>query len=78
MNGSAHGDGFHMDKRLQSAIRTMRNAGIENVLMIDAAGYGQETSTCIDNCQSVYSADPDGNTMFSIHMYSVAGATQIP
>ncbi len=58
----------------QSAIRTMRNAGIENVLMIDAAGYGQETSTCIDNCQSVYSADPDGNTMFSIHMYSVAGA----
>lgn len=32
-----------------------------------------ETSTCIDNCQSVASADTTGNTMFSIHMYSVAG-----
>ena len=58
----------------QAAIRALRNAGIENVLMVDAAGYGQETSTCIDNCQSVLSADPDGNTMFSFHMYSVAGA----
>ena len=57
----------------QNAIKTMRNAGIENVLMIDAAGYGQETATCIDNCQSVLSADSTGNTMFSIHMYSVAG-----
>ncbi len=57
-----------------SAIQTMRSAGIENVIMVDAAGYGQETSSCIDNCQSVYAADPTGNTMFSIHMYSVAGA----
>ena len=57
----------------QNAIRTLRNAGIENVLMVDAAGYGQETSSCIDYCQSVASADVMGNTMFSMHMYSVAG-----
>ena len=57
----------------QDAIRSLRNAGLENVIMVDAAGYGQETATCIDNCQSVYSADSTGNTMFSIHMYSVAG-----
>ena len=58
----------------QSAIKKLRNNGIENVIMVDAAGYGQETSSLIDNCQSVAAADPKGNTMFSIHMYSVAGA----
>lgn len=68
------GRGSTWTSAYQSAIRTIRNAGIENVIMVDAAGYGQETSSCIDNCQSVYSADPTGNTMFSIHMYSVAGA----
>ncbi|MBO5147004.1 MAG: cellulase family glycosylhydrolase [Lachnospiraceae bacterium] len=57
----------------QSAIRSLRNAGIGNVLMVDTSGYGQETSTCINNCQSVVSADNTGNTMISIHMYSVAG-----
>ena len=57
----------------QSAIRTLRDAGIENVIMIDTSGYGQETSTCINNSQSVVSADNTGNTMISIHMYSVAG-----
>lgn len=57
----------------QSAIRTLRNAGIGNVLMVDTSGYGQETSTCINNSQSVVSADITGNTMISIHMYSVAG-----
>ena len=51
----------------QSAIRTLRNAGIGNVLMVDTSGYGQETSTCINNCQSVVSADNTGNTMISIH-----------
>ncbi len=57
----------------QSAIRTLRNAGIGNVLMVDTSGYGQETSTCINNSRSVVSADSTGNTMISIHMYSVAG-----
>ena len=41
--------------------------------MIDTSGYGQETSTCINNSQQVVSADSTGNTMISIHMYSVAG-----
>lgn len=57
----------------QSAIKSMRNAGIENVIMVDAAGWGQEAASCIDYCQSVLSADTTGNTMFSIHMYSVVG-----
>lgn len=56
------------------AVSTIRNAGIENVIMVDAAGYGQETSSMIDNCQSVKAADSTGNIMFSIHMYSCAGS----
>lgn len=67
------GKGSTWTSTYQSAIRRMRSNGIENVIMVDAAGYGQETSTCISNCQSVASADTTGNTMFSIHMYSVAG-----
>ena len=67
------GKGSVWTSAYQSAIKDMRNAGIENVIMVDAAGYGQEADTCIDNCQSVLSADPTGNTMFSIHMYSVVG-----
>lgn len=57
----------------QEAIRTLRDADIKNVIMIDTSGYGQETATCINNSQSVVSADSTGNTMISIHMYSVAG-----
>ena len=57
-----------------TAIKTMRNAGIENVIMVDASGYGQETKYLISDCQKVLAADTTGNTMFSIHMYSVAGA----
>lgn len=59
-----------------SAIQKLRNEGLENVIMVDAPGYGQETQPMIDNCQTVLNADPTGNTMFSIHMYSVAGATE--
>lgn len=55
------------------AVKELRDAGLENVIMVDAAGYGQETSTLINNCQTVKAADPTGNIMFSIHMYSVAG-----
>lgn len=56
------------------AIKRIRNAGIENVIMVDGSGYGQETKYLIRDCKKVRDADPLGNTMFSIHMYSVAGA----
>ena len=67
------GKASHWASTYESAIRALRNAGIQNVLMIDTSGYGQETSTCIENCQRVYEADPMKNTMFSFHLYSVAG-----
>ena len=56
-----------------SGVKSMRNAGIKNVIMIDAPGWGQDASTMINNCQSVKSADSTGNIMFSIHMYGTAG-----
>lgn len=59
-----------------NAIKKLRNAGLENVIMVDAPGYGQETQPMIDNCQTVLNADKTGNTMFSIHMYSVAGENE--
>ena len=67
------GNGSTWENAYKDAIVKLRNAGIENLLMVDAAGYGQETSTLIDHCNNVKNADPTGNTMFSIHMYSVAG-----
>lgn len=58
----------------QNAIKTLRNAGMKNVIMIDAPGWGQDAGTMYNNAPSILAADPDGNTMFSIHMYAVAGA----
>ncbi|PJI10218.1 MULTISPECIES: cellulase family glycosylhydrolase [Clostridium] len=56
-----------------AAIKKMRDAGIQNVFMVDAPGYGQQTDPLIANCTTVKNADRTGNTIFSIHMYSVAG-----
>lgn len=58
----------------QNAIKTLRNAGMKNVIMVDAPGWGQDANTMYTNAPSILAADPDGNTMFSIHMYAVAGA----
>lgn len=55
------------------AVKQLRDAGIENVLMVDAPGYGQQTAPAINDCQKVKEADTTGNIIFSIHMYSVAG-----
>jgi mannan endo-1,4-beta-mannosidase len=58
----------------QNAIHRLRAAGIKNVLMIDAPGWGQDVSTLANNAQAIRSADYTGNTMFSIHMYEYAAA----
>ncbi|MFB7101492.1 cellulase family glycosylhydrolase, partial [Streptomyces hydrogenans] len=56
----------------KSAIGRLRNAGIENALMVDAPNWGQDWShTMRDNAASVFAADPRRNTIFSIHMYGV-------
>ncbi len=57
----------------KSAIQALRNAGIDNVLMVDCAGWGQYPNSIKEYGKEVYNADNHGNTMFSIHMYEYAG-----
>jgi len=57
----------------QTAVKTIRDAGITNTLMIDCAGYGQGPSAIWERGAEVVAADDQKNTMFSIHMYDWAG-----
>ncbi|WP_017813111.1 glycoside hydrolase family 5 protein [Paenibacillus shenyangensis] len=66
-NGSAWADGY------KQAIPKLRNAGIKNTLIVDAAGWGQYPQSIVDYGQSVFAADSQRNTVFSIHMYEYAG-----
>ncbi len=56
----------------KGAIGRLRGAGIRTALMVDAPNWGQDWShTMRDNAASVFAADPDRNTVFSVHMYGV-------
>jgi mannan endo-1,4-beta-mannosidase len=55
-----------------AAITRMRNAGFDHLLMVDAPNWGQDWAfTMRDNAATVFAADPDRNTVFSVHMYGV-------
>ena len=56
-----------------SAVKSMRENGIENAIMIDASGYGQETGPITKNANLVLEADPDKNIIFSYHVYNILG-----
>lgn len=58
------------------ALPKLREAGIKNTLMVDAAGWGQFGASIKQSGKSVFESDPDGNTMFSIHMYGSAGKNE--
>ena len=66
-NGSAWADGN------KSAIKDIRKAGIDNMIMIDCAGWGQYPDSIKDYGKAVFNADSEKNTVFSIHMYEYAG-----
>ncbi len=51
------------------AIDTLRDAGINHTLVIDANGYGQSANTVITQGQTLLGVDPQHNLMFSTHMY---------
>jgi hypothetical protein len=51
------------------AIETMRSAGINHTLVIDANGYGQNVNTVINQGQALLGIDPQHNLLFSTHMY---------
>ncbi|MFS8097519.1 cellulase family glycosylhydrolase [Lentzea alba] len=55
-----------------NAITRLRGAGLTHLLMADAPMWGQDWQNIMrDNAASVFNADPQRNTVFSIHMYGV-------
>ncbi|WP_461032457.1 cellulase family glycosylhydrolase [Streptomyces mayteni] len=60
-----------------AAVQKLRNAGFQHTIMVDAPNWGQDWQNVMrTNAQSVYDADPTGNLLFSIHMYSVYSTAQ--
>ncbi|MBO3737847.1 cellulase family glycosylhydrolase [Actinoplanes flavus] len=56
----------------KNAITRLRAAGFAHQIMVDAPNWGQDWSfTMRDNAASVFAADPNRNTVFSVHMYGV-------
>jgi mannan endo-1,4-beta-mannosidase len=54
------------------AITRLRGAGLQHLLMADAPMWGQDWQNIMrDGAASVFNADPQHNTVFSIHMYGV-------
>ncbi|MCQ2416687.1 MAG: cellulase family glycosylhydrolase [Oscillospiraceae bacterium] len=58
------------------AVKVIRDAGLQHCIMCDAGGWGQTASTVINGGAKVLEADPEHNTMFSVHMYGYAGGTK--
>ncbi|MFI7492046.1 cellulase family glycosylhydrolase [Micromonospora echinaurantiaca] len=55
-----------------NAIKRLRTAGFDHTIMVDAPNWGQDWAfTMRDNAASVFAADLDRNTVFSVHMYGV-------
>lgn len=56
-----------------NAVRRLREAGIQNTILIDSSGWGQNPKSVMECGQNILAADPLGNVMFAIHMYGTAG-----
>ncbi|MGW5670912.1 cellulase family glycosylhydrolase [Micromonospora sp. NPDC003776] len=55
-----------------NAIKRLRAGGLTHTIMVDGPNWGQDWSfTMRDNAATVFTADPQKNTVFSIHMYGV-------
>ena len=59
-----------------TVIPKLREAGIKNTIMVDAAGWGQYAKCIEEKGMEVFDSDPDKNTMFSVHMYGTAGKNE--
>ncbi|MFC8879169.1 cellulase family glycosylhydrolase [Streptomyces ardesiacus] len=60
-----------------AAVKKLRAAGLQHTLMVDAPNWGQDWQGVMRaNARTVHDADPTGNLIFSIHMYSVFDTAQ--
>ena len=59
-----------------AVIPMLREAGIKNVIMVDSPGWGQFGRAAAKAGVDIFEADPDRNTMFSVHMYGLSGGSK--
>jgi mannan endo-1,4-beta-mannosidase len=60
-----------------AAVQKLRAAGFRHTLMVDAPNWGQDWQGVMRaDARTVHDADPTGNLIFSIHMYSVYDTAQ--
>jgi mannan endo-1,4-beta-mannosidase len=56
------------------AIKKLRDSGLKHLIMVDGPDWGQDWSGVMrSTAPSVFSSDPQRNTVFSVHMYGVYG-----
>lgn len=60
----------------KSVIPKMRQNGIKNTLVVDAAGWGQCINSIAVYASDIAAADPDKNTIFSMHFYQDAAGDE--
>jgi mannan endo-1,4-beta-mannosidase len=58
----------------QAAITELRGNGVPHTLVIDANAWGQNVQVLFDSHEALTSADPEGNLLFSVHMYGEYGS----
>nr|WP_255711998.1 cellulase family glycosylhydrolase [Marinagarivorans cellulosilyticus] len=59
-------------KEHQIAIKTLREAGLEHTLIVDAPNWGQDRNEImLSHAAQLAAADTLKNTLFSVHMYQV-------
>lgn len=63
-----------------AAVAELRQAGLRHTLVVDAPNWGQDWQSIMRDgpeAQMIYDADPDGNVIFSVHMYDVYSSASI-
>lgn len=60
------------------AIHHLREGGYRHAILIDGANWGQDWEhILLRNADEIAAADPDGNVVFSVHMYEHYGTEEI-
>ncbi len=60
----------------KEAITRLRNAGIDNTLVIDPFDWGKDYTMIRDFGQEIYNHDPQKNVVFDVHFYNGAGTSE--
>ncbi len=55
----------------KDAITRLRNAGVKNLLVIDAGGCGQDPRTLLQYADALLQHDPEHNVIAGIHLYGL-------